>query len=208
MDEPLAREFLDRLYAHTPKDQWISLFALDRREGVPMDTARKVRWARLSEIDDLVHEASVIADTCCVWFGVSTRRTRLNFGRGGEDDCVALPALFADIDIQGPGHKSAQLPPTEEEARQLLSYFPPPNILVHSGGGLQPYWVLDEPLPAEEARSVLTNWAYTWEEISKGYGWSIDNVFELARVLRLPGTFNRKRTLAEPLAVTVEFLDG
>jgi putative DNA primase/helicase len=208
MNESASRQFLDLLYANTPQDQWISLFALDRREGVPMDTAKKVRWARLSETEDLVREASLLADTCCVWFGVSTRRTRLNFGRGGEDDCVVLPALFADIDIQGPGHKSAQLPPDEEEARKLLSQFSPPNILVHSGGGLQPYWVLDEPLPAAEARSVLDNWAYTWQEASKDYGWAIDNVFELARVLRLPGTFNRKRSLAEPLPVTVEFLDA
>jgi hypothetical protein len=205
MNKHLATEFLRRLYAGVPEDEWLTLFAMDRLMESTDENNRRIRWSRVVELDQLVDEAEKLSDRCCVWYGVATRRTRLTWGRGGEDDCLSIPALFADIDVQGPGHKSDKLPPSEKDALKMLEHFDEPSMIVRSGGGLQPYWLLDAPLSVEEVRPILADWAYNWREIAESYGWSIDNIFEPARILRLPGTFNRKPSLEAPLEVTVEF---
>ena len=54
-----------------------------------------------------------------------------------------------DIDIQNPiAHKSTNLPASEPEALTLVSAYGPdasPSLIVKSGYGLQPLWLLQEP---------------------------------------------------------------
>lgn len=88
--------------------------------------------------------------------------------RGSTADAHALPGLWADVDFGTIGHKPGRglpLPPTAEEAWRIIdtSGLPAPTLWVHSGGGLYPWWLLDEPLilddttrdPAEE---LSTGW--------------------------------------------------
>lgn len=138
-----------------------------------------------------------------LWFGVATRRARLERGRGRAEDCLLLPALFADVDVFGPTHASQQLPPTKPDALALISEFPDPSILVATGGGFQPYWLLEEPIPVDQALAGLGAWAYAWEKHATARGWEVDNVFELARALRLPGSFNVKLGPDRAIPVTL-----
>jgi hypothetical protein len=62
--------------------------------------------------------------------------------------------------------------------------------------------MLDEPWPVEEALPILDRWYYTWKELCDERGWHIDNVFDPARILRLPSTTNNK-DLSAPLPVTM-----
>jgi hypothetical protein len=49
-------------------------------------------------------------------------------------DIIGITALWADIDISGPLHKKANLPPDEEIAIRLLKTIEIPySVLVHSG---------------------------------------------------------------------------
>ena len=77
-----------------------------------------------------------------IYARITTLRGELPPGsRGGESDTLALPALWADLDIAGPGHKTDQaLPPDEDAARSVIAAggLPAPTIWVHSGGGLYP----------------------------------------------------------------------
>jgi len=169
---------------------WISLFSIEKNTG-----QRHVDWAPVTERAILADAAESRAATCDVWYGVATRAERLDDGkRGGSADCLELPGLFADLDVAGPNHKcNDALPKTIGEAKELLADFPvAPTAIVYSGGGIQPYWLFDEPVPAEEARRVLVRWAYTWGQLAAKRDLHIDNVFDLARVLRVPGTWNRK----------------
>jgi len=122
--------------------------------------------------------------------------------RGGAADTLALPALWADVDIAGAGHIEPGLPPDEPSARAMvaLSGLPQPSRWVHSGGGLYPIWLLDTPYildDDETTRHVIKHLSAEWQKILTAagarFGWKYGSgVGDLARVLRIPGTVNRK----------------
>lgn len=183
-------DWLAHLY--TDSQGWLTLFSVDRATG-----EQHIDWAPADQTDQLAVMADKRAGTCCIWFGVATRTQRLEgWKRGGAADCLHIPGLWADLDIEGPNHKgSHQLPPTIQAAKQLLDDFPlRPSAVVKSGGGLQPWWLFREPLAVAEAAELLRSWGATWAELGRRRGWHVDNVFDVARIMRLPGTINRKNT--------------
>lgn len=123
--------------------------------------------------------------------------------RGTAEDSVAMLALWADIDIDGPGHKhdpgryeGRKLPPGEEEARGLVSHLPEPSAWVRSGGGLYPFWLPAKPWILEECPDLAELSADLQESIGaeaieQGYHYGT-GVGDVARILRIPGTVNRK----------------
>lgn len=181
---------------------WLTIFSIDRTTG-----ERHTDWTPTSNLDDVHRIVALRAPTCCIWFGVCTRKHQLADGkRGGADDCCQLVGLWSDIDVAGPNHKGAhQLPPTIDAAHELINSFPlPPTAIVRSGGGLQGWWMLHEPIPADTAAQALLNaWGATWAEHARRRGWHVDNVFDMARIMRLPGTQNRKQADA-PVEVTAK----
>ena len=205
MDKQIATGFLKDVFSRVPAEQWISIFAIDRTADQSSRAARKVLWNQVGEIDELVDRLEPLSDTHCIWYGVATRPTRLAEGRGGADDCALIPAMWADLDVTGPGHHSTNLPPTQEAAAELLLAWLPTSMIVQSGGGLQPYWLLDDPVPVEMALPLLDRWYYTWQQGMVEHGWHLDNVFDPARILRLPGTFNMKDP-TNPRPVTLDGL--
>lgn len=131
--------------------------------------------------------------------------------RGGEADSLAFPGLACDIDIAGPGHKTAQaLPPDEDAARAIVkeSGLPEPTLWVHSGGGMYPWWLLTAPhtIDSPDDLTDLQRLSQQWEAViaaaAARLGWHFGvGVRDLARVLRIPGTINRKAGLARPCTV-------
>jgi hypothetical protein len=185
-----ASEFLHSLYGHFD-DGYLTLFSIDRTAG----RCRHTDWFKVADIDALVEAASRMDDRD-VWFGVATRAQPLPNGqRGGDTDCTAIPGLWLDIDIAGPNHQDQyKLPVDVDQARKIIDTFPlPPSLIVDSGGGLHVYWQLDEPLAAIHARTLLARWAATWAAGADSVDMRVDNVFDLPRVLRLPGTRNLKQ---------------
>ncbi|MBM0274119.1 hypothetical protein [Micromonospora tarensis] len=130
-------------------------------------------------------------------------------GRGGATDSAALPALWADIDLAGPGHAEQDLPPTVDAGQAVIAAtgLPEPTIWVHSGGGLYPIWLLAEPhhLNAgnlDAAKTLAKDWQRVIEHAAASLGWRYGRgVGDLARVLRIPGTVNRKAGLARPCRI-------
>jgi putative DNA primase/helicase len=119
--------------------------------------------------------------------------------RGTEAQSSHLPGLWADLDICGPGHKTDKpLPATVEDAMRIIevSGLPEPTIWIHSGGGLYPWWLLTqsaEITDLESMKILSSNWQTIIEHASKRLGYSYGTgVKDLARVLRIPGTVNRK----------------
>lgn len=131
--------------------------------------------------------------------------------RGDEADSWMLPGFAGDIDIAGPGHKTKHLLPPDVPTAQAIvaeSGLPEPTLWVHSGGGVYPWWLLDEPLDissmnalgyAQEAANTIQR---VLQRSAKKLGWHYGGeVGEMARVLRIPGTINRKEDLARPAHV-------
>ncbi|SNR48995.1 hypothetical protein SAMN06264365_102821 [Actinoplanes regularis] len=78
---------------------------------------------------------------------------------------------------------------------------------MHSGGGLYPIWLLDQPhqITAENldaAKRLAKDWQRVIEHAAASLGWRYGRgVGDLARVLRIPGTVNRKEGLARPCRI-------
>jgi Domain of unknown function (DUF927) len=108
-------------------------------------------------------------------------------------------ALWTDIDVKEGGYK------TLDAALEALQKFiadvglPPPSALVSSGGGLHVYWISDRDL-------TLAEWAPYAEGLKAAalkYGLLCDYglTTDAARVLRIPGTFNRKLLTPRPVTL-------
>lgn len=126
--------------------------------------------------------------------------------RGEAEHSIALPALWADLDSGDLGHAALSAgtlprPPSDVEAAKIVdaAQLPQPTLWVHSGGGLYPFWI-----PADGPAVIEQNGLAFWRDFSQrwqallgagaeklGYHYGTE-VADLARVLRLPGTINRK----------------
>lgn len=145
-----------------------------------------------------------------VGMGLQNKPSHQRKGRGAAKHVQAITCLWADIDFSfGSIHKKLHLPPTEEDALKLASEIGiEPSVVVHSGHGLQCYWLLKTPwiFTSEEERNhaadITYGWVNTLQQIAASHGWMIDSVGDLARVLRVPGTINLK-DVNKPLPVTI-----
>lgn len=184
----VIRQFFDTVFPDLG-GQWLLLWRLPSKQSV---------WVQ--EISDDVIEQIVkwneIEDVY-VGCGLSPR------SRGPHERCPAdqvsgITALWLDIDYAA-GHKKQGLPPTQEDARELLEAMgAPATMIVHSGHGLHGWWVFKEPwlFPDDAERSkgaaLCLGWSRTLMAKAKAQGYTADNVGDLARVMRIPGTWNRK----------------
>jgi len=57
--------------------------------------------------------------------------------RGLDDDIIIVNAFVADADVLGLAHKEQKLPPTKQEAMDVLNSLPKkPSVIIDSGYGL------------------------------------------------------------------------
>jgi len=123
---------------------------------------------------------------------------------------ISMPALFCDIDIKDKVHKHENLPETIEQALTIIEGFGfDPSVTVHSGHGLQAYWIFKEPwelrtpelrlacmrLLAHLKATLKANAEKAGEKAGIKGGWHIDSVQDMARILRPPGSRNVKNPL-------------
>jgi RepB DNA-primase from phage plasmid len=98
-------------------------------------------------------------------------------------DITAISCLFAEFDAKDFGDKARAL--AHIEGLELL-----PSVIVDSGGGYHGYWLLSKPFifedQADRERARLAQAAWV-AHVGGDKG-----AKDLARVLRLPGTLNRK----------------
>lgn len=199
-----AQRFLRALYGEGAPG-WCPVFLL------PSKVAHWVRARDLERVADTGLQAAERGQN--VYVPVGLQADRLETGRGAAATVCALAGLWADIDYQSPAHKTANLPPTESDALALLAEVPlEPTIVVHSGHGLQAWWLFRElwtfDTDAERlaAATLSERWQATLQGLAARHGWAVDATADLARVLRLPGTVNRKAD-CDPVPVRLVNLD-
>ncbi|ASR85371.1 DNA primase/helicase [Mycobacterium phage Phrank] len=155
-----------------------------------------------------------------LWFGVNPTRPRGvdEKGRGTAEDVTRLAAIWCDLDVK-PG-ACRDLPHAHQVIDELSAILGTrPTAIVYSGNGLQPYWPIDDGTIAPagsdwqsmaehsaalraEAAALLKRWGRLACIVADGLGAKIDRgVYDLARVLRVPGSFNLKD---EPKPVTID----
>ena len=198
-DVAVSLEFLKRHYEAS--QGWATVRALD----LNTKKVESIAWAEVSNIDSLGPQIEELATNpkLDLYFGVAPRRELLSGKQAGEiGDCLDLPCLWHDIDIEGPTHKAPNLPVDDKEAWDLIMALGlRPSVVIHSGHGLQPLWNLNDEGIHEGNAEYLERWVITWQRISEETGFHIDNVWDVPRILRLPGTLNNK---IEPVLVTYQ----
>lgn len=128
------------------------------------------------------------------WFGVNpvSRSTR---GRGGADDVTRLAAIYADLDIKPGGIADYQQGLDIIEDLSLMLGTRPVAVTL-SGHGLQPLWAVEEHAIDDdnrrETKAALRRFGRLVASVAGARGAAVDSVFDLARVLRAPGTVNHK----------------
>lgn len=149
-----------------------------------------------------------------IYAQVTTLRENPEKGRGGEDLAQALTHLWADGDFGTIGHKPGPddlpAPPDAEAIAKVVaeSPLPEPSGWTNSGGGYNPVWLLAEAhvIGDDEDRARVKELTMGVQAILAAqayqYGWSWDSeVGNLDRLMKLPGTVNRKEGLARPTSI-------
>ena len=156
------------------------------------------------DVEPAAQYAEGVKDTN-VYFGLGMTRHELPDGkRPNALQICGIPGFWIDIDIaDGAGaHKAANLPASQQDAEELISAaiprHMPPTILTHSGHGLHAYWLFKEPWIFDtederiQAASLIQRFVLSFKFHAAMRGWKLDSVFDLARVLRVPGSINHK----------------
>lgn len=183
------RQFLDALWPDLG-GRWLLFW------GAP---SKRSEWTQAID-DKTIAALTDWAEKENVYVGCALRGQALGATlRGDKAECVSMPGIWLDVDIDGPAHKKPNLPPTESEALALVQEMGvPPSAIVHSGRGLQAWWLFREPWVFEDtadrdrAETLTKAWCTTLRAKAKAHGWDADQVGDLPRVMRLPGLWNRK----------------
>lgn len=207
-DPQVVRDWLTHLYGGCPgfisicsdKDGWAGRrFAAD-------ETGIEAAVQYASELDRR-RATGVYAQS-------TTLREKPDEGRGGEDLAYGLTHLWADGDYGTVGHKPGPddlpAPPDADAVAKVVaeSRLPAPSGWAHTGGGYNPIWQLAENylIPDEDDRArvkeVTTGVQAILAAEAYRHGWSWDGeVGNLDRLMKIPGTVNRKEGLERPATI-------
>jgi len=156
------------------------------------------------EVDDITNR--LMQQQFNVFFGVAKYK---DDSSRKKSNVLALKSFWLDIDC---GPKKAEVNPKtglpagyidQKAGLSALQKFCahvglPKPIVVNSGRGLHIYWPLTTEIAAEEWEPI----AYALRDLCNLHSLHVDAaVFETARVLRIPNTFNFKDDPALPVAV-------
>lgn len=179
-----AQKFFSALYGDMPEGAYIEVWSKDGG----------AQYARSFE-DAATMAASIVGNA---YYGVCLGPRTESYRRIDAQSVLYAPALWADIDVVSAHHSKENLPPNENAAYALLMDAMPlaPSCIVSTGGGLHAYWFLNELWPLEDDAdrvrfaSVIKGWQSMLRAAMKKHGWDLDATHDLARIMRVPGTWN------------------
>lgn len=185
-----------------PSSGWFAIVGI-KGTGKNADVRQKLVATR-AEADALIERFTQAGRN--VFFGVAKYATDAN---RLKENVKALKAFWLDIDC-GPG-KAEVSPSTgrpdgyadQREGLTALRTFCktvglPTPTLVNSGGGIHAYWPLEEEVSRRDWEAV----AERFKAVCRAQNFYVDDkVFEVARILRVPDTFNFKAEEPRPVQI-------
>ena len=186
---PENRTLLTVLFATLQESEYIQLTLIDSADR------NNVVILYCKSVQEVYEKIGPYQETHCCYFGVGIRGKR-----GPTKECAKrFTALFAETDQDD--YNGDKVAAGLAITRCLI----PPSFVVDSGHGWHGYWMLENSVPAAQVEELLGS----MKEETGG-----DAVGDSARVLRVPGTYNRKKpdgvlpcTLAEDRSDLVYNID-
>jgi len=188
-----ARQFLEELWGEQPEGTKILIWHLPTKRSAWFDDCNEAADYAVSLRKDVYVGVGLSPED----YGPTSRCP--------SDKIHTISGMWADIDYEyGDVHKTPSgsdltLPPDEEGAHQLIrAVGMEPTMVIHSGHGLQAYWLFKEPwvLETDSDRKLAKQFSRRWQRNlaarAKHFGWRVDSVHDLARLLRVPETINNK----------------
>lgn len=195
-----AREFLELVWPQVPRGGALALWHKgSRRTATFADPGAAAVYATgvATETDIYLHAGLAPVD----WKEPKRRPTTAQIG--------AVPGVWADIDVNGSpdgeGGVKSGAAPSIESAIALAAELLQPTALVASGGGVQAWWLFDEPWvfgsveERAEAGRLLKGFELRLAAVARHLGFKLDPVADLARLMRLVGTLNHKSEPPRPV---------
>lgn len=188
---------------------------------VPGQPEPQTRWAP-ARVDSLTSTVAGLAGSNAtgVYFGVSLTRGRSSpSGRLTVADTAGIAFLWLDIDIAGAGHDDKHPKPYAPNLETALAIAHclgiKPTVVTHTGHGIQAFYRLAQPwmfgevdvtddgapviddakVEADRAAAAALAWEFVTSVRIRAKqlgGWHVDPTGDLARLMRAPGSFNRK----------------
>lgn len=213
-------KYFNTLYGHVDKRYLISTLAIREHEtgepdiitGWHSSVEEAVEW--VNQHRQVVTKDRFEEKDCDNGFnlyaGISVIRpaNKPSKGRITSANADAVLGIFADIDFSHPpgwrssSRKRSNDPcPSQDVALDAIKLTGlKPTIIANSGHGLQVKWLFREPweitTPKERqrAKDLLRSFLETFQRCISSQGWSfrLDSVYDLARIMRIPGTVNWK----------------
>lgn len=158
--------------------------------------------------------AATSSDRSDVFFGIGLRTGPSDDERSSLNNIAiaAIPGLWTNIPLGQSSAVGARCPATRDDALHLIRQFAlPPTVVVNSGDGLQAYWLFTTLWQVRsagelsQAQALKRRLQATLEARATTAGWRFSSTGNLAELLPLPGTMNRR--LGEPVPVQILELD-
>lgn len=173
-------EFMEEMFNDKPENSYILLWK-----------DKKSFWYKdIKKTADHINK-----DPNDIYYGVGLSPKDYGYTkRCKSNQIMAIPGFYADIDI---GRKN--YPGSIEEANNIIydNGFNP-TMTVNSGYGIHAYWLFKEIMVFEskaerdDAADISKRLNLFLRNEAANHGWNIDNVGDLARILRPAGSFNCK----------------
>jgi hypothetical protein len=196
-------QFLVELFGEKPGRDFIQLWTKGDKRSHFFATADKASEFAKRHPNDLYVGVSLSPEIF-----PDTRRCPAAMSAG-------IPGVWADIDVNGGPEDKQGAAPGWEEAEALAFAVLEPTLVINSGYGLQCWWLFDDgpwffktKEERERGAKVAAGWISLMRSKAQEMGFNIDATQDLARLLRLPGTFNCKGGLSAPVSYYYEDFEG
>ena len=175
-------QYFDVIHRYTPDQAVIGLTTIN---GVYVNT----RWYQKRFLDKLIQDALAVGQKANVYARVTPLNRPPDHGRGLAVASLGTSVLILDYDT----YKN-QI----DGLRALEAFAKPPTLVINSGNGLHAYWLLDRFYTDQDAIKARN------KQLAIDFGGRDeggDSCYDLARVLRVPESFNVKGI--DPLEVSI-----
>lgn len=194
-DRAQTERFFERLFGRIWAPRWMLIWSL-RDKGsrwvTSADAAAKIATDEGAQSDTYF-------GACLRGEGAPKKLSRAK--RGGVADVTLLPAVWLDIDHKSPHRQGNQddLPENIEDCWAIIEALGiRTSMVVASGYGLQPWWVLRDPILIDgaekraEAAALAEAFTRRAQSIARGLGFRLDSGHSIDHIQRIPGTINWK----------------